>query len=72
MTDAEETRLIEAGTRAKNAAEGEHVEFQFKDYDDFLSCVRCGRIKPRAGWPQPCRGQVRVALRADAQKAGDK
>lgn len=65
MTTAEEARLNAAADRAKSAKDGEHVEFQWHDADRFLSCVRCGHIKPRTGWSKPCRGTVQIALRGE-------
>lgn len=68
MTEVEAQRLREAGERAKTAPEGQHVEFRWKDSDPpgMLCCVRCGGIKPRAGWPdRPCR-KARIELRGGA------
>lgn len=71
MNADEEKRLREAVARAKEAPEGEHVEFRFKDTDppDMLCCVKCSGIKPRKGWPdKPCRGWSKVALRKEGDE----
>jgi len=63
VTATEQARLKEAAKAEKTAPAGEHVEFQWRDGAEELDCIRCGRIKPRKGWPGPCPGKVKIGLR---------
>lgn len=46
----------------KEAKEGEHAWFFFKD-DTFHSCAKCGIIKRADGRNSPCKGMVKITLR---------
>ena len=68
VTETEQARLTEAREKARTVPDVEHVTFRWRDRDpeDFVSCVKCGLIKPRNGWPDGhrCKGWARIAPRS--------
>ena len=65
MTETEQKRMNEARDTAKKAPLDAHVPFRWRDNDPphVQSCIKCGLMMPRSGFPNPCKGAARIELR---------
>lgn len=66
-------RIAKGLEKAKSAKSGEHVDVSWKGSgaeDDYLVCVRCGLVKPDAGWVRPCVGYIPSLSVLSARKVG--
>lgn len=58
-----EERKQAARNRALAMPKDEHVVYWSDDL--WPVCIKCGKVRPAAGWQRACRGRVAVALRQE-------